>query len=386
MDNQDQNQNQSQNQQTPQVVQTPVVFTPNVPQPETTQFTSSPKKKKWLKPLVAFFIILVLAGLIGAYSIFVKHSKNEDQSSNQTSTYSLSSKFENVNNLSEEALLKLALKQLLSVDAVSYSVDSSGSSKSNSDIKYIFGKQYGLHTVTDSKDTNSSTKIETLHIGDSYYFRYLKNDINTDSNQLNADEKKDLEQLKTESNKYLNKWILANEATTKNVDSGSEFLGFLLTGSSSMEAPILIGNLEPGFKDLATKKIDAGIYKIVSSEKTIYGGLEAVKYSLKVNTKEFTDMVINSTKKYSAKTYIQSGFTLIGSAYGEYDVSKLSLAVWVSPKNAQILKIENNLNIDAESVPAFNGNIVIYDKFNFDNIQLPPAPTDTIPFNKYFNQ
>jgi hypothetical protein len=320
------------------------------------------KKLSYVKQALimgAFLLLAVSGGLFGYYLL------HKDD-------YSLNSSFANVSNsLSDEELLNIALGRLLEVKNLSYDVTAEGVYQAN--VKYILGTspQVSSHTTVTDRGTKDKMTFDTLTKDKSFYFRYtsLPSSVKPDDPQ----------------SKYLNQWIAVNEETSKGIGAGSEYLGMFLGAASSMDVPLVIGNVDQKIKDLVQAKIDSGAYKIAKAERTSYNGLAAVKFTLDVDFENASKVFREIYESRNQSPYVPANYTISSMGWGQanaYNRANSSMTLYVSPVNAQMFAIGRT--IDTPSFAVFSSRTVTYNNLRFNDVSLPQAPTTTVPFNQYY--
>jgi hypothetical protein len=312
--------------------------------------------------LIVVALLLLVAAIFAAYVSF---------SPPHAQTVNVKSPFISLDKpLSNQELLETSLTRLMSIEALSYNVEAKDVFTANATIDLRKNNAEFASTATYDMMGGSAT-TEVVAKGDDFYFRYTKVPSSDKSSNPEV--------------KYLNKWILKNKETSKGIGAGSEYLGFFMTAANSMDAPFVIGNVTGVTRELTTAAIKSGLYKIVSSTHTNYYGQEAIQYSLKIDYKQvgklFKDIYL---AKDTTSVYIAPSYVMTAPGWGqsnEYDPSHDTLTVWISPSNAQLLGIDRFIDT---GMPAFSSKRVVYSKLDFDNISMPSAPEQSIPFNQYY--
>ncbi len=310
--------------------------------------------------LISFaFLLLAVVGGFVIYGLLTKDS------------YGLSSSFEKLSGtLTDEQLLNTALNRLLTVKNLSYDARAEGSF--TADVKYILGNTPQLASHTTYTDQNKeNTTFDVIQKDKSMYFRYTT---------LPASTKSDSPQTK-----FINKWILVNEETSKGIGAGSEYVAMSLFAGSSIEVPIVIGNADQKIKDLIQAKIDAGYYKIKSTERTQYRGLDAVKFTLDVDFENASKVFREIYELHDKSPIVQGGIMISQMAWGmanAYNRAGSSVTLYVSPVNGQVFEISRVL--DTSSYAVLSAKTISYSNLRFNNVALPAVPDKTIPFNQYY--
>ena len=266
---------------------------------------------------------------------------------------------------SKERLLHIALERLLSVKEISYDVSAHDTYNGHAALKLTPGAR---EMATSTTFLQGPFSVDFLQKTKDFYIRYNKMPVKDDPRS-----------------KYLDKWILANDETTQGISSGSEFGFMILAAASSMDAPFLVGNLSSQAKDGALSKIKGGLYKIESAQLAKYQGADAVKYSLRVNyedmAKFFAEIV--DEKIDTSSEFVIPGYAMFAPAYGgadEYDTSKDTINLWVSPVNGQVFEMSRYIDSDQA---AFSSRTVTYKNIRFDGVKMPATPAETIPYNVF---
>lgn len=318
------------------------------------------------KKIVLIVLTIVLVLLISAVTYFLVVLKPGSHS------VQLKTPFEPIpDSLNDEQLLRTSLIRLLSVEGLSY--DAHAENLYEAEVAYLFDSESSQIASRTQFNDGSQNEFDSDYIqkGDDTYFRYTKRSIPAG--------------MDNSQNKYLNQWILVNKETSQGIGAGSEFLGMALASSSSMEAPFVIGNMTDVAKQIVQNKIDAGLYKITSTEHVTHKGSQAVKYILDIDYRDAGRMFIDIYDKHDSSRYVPGGYVLSSFGYGmntHYDRTASKVTIYISSKNAEVLELSRE--IGGTSLPVFSSKNVTYDNFQFDSIVLPETPTTTVPFNQFY--
>ena len=307
--------------------------------------------------LIELVLILALLGLIaaGSYYVFVVNRSGGGKFSAEKSFSEVSA------NLSHEELFDLMLERMLSLEVVSYSVESVNLYSGNVQYSFLEDSVVGYSDVrfTDLGETSDS---EVLLYEDRWYFK----------------------QQGEEESEYDNQWIKVAEGTTDNVASGSEFIGLILLAPSSWDSPIRFGSEGSLSQFLLDEQMKDGYFTIESSKRVSYKDQDAIKYVIRVDPEAAlnTEKAMRDLSEPSGFV-APLGFSVSGALYSSsYSEEIIEVTILVNPNNATLLELQ--AGDSEEEASSLSGRRTIYNDFNFETVDIPVEPSDFVPFNQYY--
>lgn len=338
-----------------------------------------PVQKKSKKILLALAFGLMFIAVTCLIVFLFLGSRNQSSTNQASSKESPSGSQEKVKDyklvfpnleqqLSDQELLKTAIKRAMEVESVKYNVYTDDSIAVDGVAAYDFSAETTRYHTTNFDRGATIDQIVDLKDQNQYV-------------RLNVPgSKNDSVDEKERHKKFNNKWLLINSETTQNLASGSEYLGFMFAQTARWELPILIGNLS-NHKDFMENISSGSGFSIKNSEDVLLDNIESKKLTIDADIEKLSSTYNNDKNSVSTRSVYP---TRLFSQTGEEKITKVEFVIWIAKSNAQILSAERTL-IEVESRSTGKaGSIYKYDKFLFDSDIEIEAPSSTIPFNEYW--